>query len=114
VQSNRTLKKLYREYNRKYFAGKLPGLPINFLTPGQMKKYFGVARATCAITCFKKGTYTPDSIYISMNQFKPWRYVRADLLHELCHVSKPRASHGKVFQDEMLRIAKLGAFEDAW
>ena len=114
MRSNRTLRKLYRDYNHRYFAGKLPDIRVDFITPGEMKKYFGLNRATCAITCFKKDTYTPVSIYISRNYLKAWRYVRADLLHEMCHVSKPRADHGKVFQDEMLRIARKGAFEDAW
>ena len=108
MQSHPRLKKLYREYNKKYFGGKLPNLRVNFITPGGMKKYFGVGRATCAITCFKKGIFTPVSIYVSENRFKSWRYVKGDLLHEMCHVSKPRANHGKVFQDEMKRLAEVG------
>ena len=114
MRSHRTLKRLYNEYNRKYFSGKLPSIEINFITPGQMKKFFGLNRATCAVTCFKEGTTETVAIYISRNFLKCWRYVRADLLHECVHVAHPKADHGKVFQDEMKRLAMRGAFEDVW
>jgi SprT-like family protein len=109
--SHRTLKKLYREYNRRYFGGRLPDALVAFVTPAEMKRS-GLGKATCAVTCLNKKR--PPAIYISRNKFKTWGYIRADLLHEMCHVSKPRANHGKVFQDEMLRIAKLGAMNDVW
>jgi hypothetical protein len=114
VRSHPTLKRIYREYNRKYFGGRLPNVDINFISPGQMKKCFGLARATCAVTCFKKGTITPVAIYISKNKYKIWRYVRADLLHELVHVDRPRADHGPVFENEMKRLAAAGAFKGIW
>jgi hypothetical protein len=111
VQSNRALKKLYKDYNRKYFGGKLPDCLVCFTTPQDLEKN-GLGKATCAVT-FLKG-YGRPAIFISENKLKTWRYIKSDLLHEMCHVSKPRADHGKVFQDEMLRIAKLGAFAVVW
>ena len=114
MASHPTLRKLYREYNRKYFGNKLPKIHLDFVTPAQMKKFFGVGRACCAITCFKKGTTTPVAIYISQNRYKSWRYVKGDLLHELCHCARPRADHGPAFEEEMRRIAAMGAFKDIW
>jgi len=114
VQSNPYLKRLYNQYNKKYFSNRLPNLPLLFVTPGEMKKYFGVNRGCCAITCFKQGTTEPVAIYVSLNCHKSWRYVKSDLLHEMFHVARPRAEHGKAFEDEMMRIAKLGAFAGIW
>lgn len=111
MRSNRALKKLFHTYNRRYFGGRLPDCYVHFTSPKDLEKN-GLGKATCAIT-FLKG-YQKPAIFISANKFKSWKYVKSDLLHEMCHVSKPRADHGKVFQDEMLRIARMGAFEDAW
>jgi len=32
----------------------------------------------------------------------------------MAHISKPRAEHGKVFQEEMKRLANAGAFQNVW
>jgi hypothetical protein len=111
VRSNRTLKRLYNEYNRKYFSGRLPDALVTFTTPAEMKRS-GLAKHTCAVTCFNPGLR--PAIFISRTKHKTWGYIKSDLLHECCHVARPRANHGKVFQQEMLRIAKLGAFRDIW
>ncbi len=111
MQSNRALKKLFREYNRRFFGGKLPDCIVCFATPRSFEKN-GLGKATCAVT-FMKG-YDRPAIFISANKLKGWRYIKSDLLHEMTHVSKPRAEHGKVFQDEMKRLANAGAFELIW
>ena len=111
MRSNPTLKKLYRLYNKKYFGGRLPDVLVSFVTPKDMKRN-GLGKATCAVTCFNEGLR--PAIFISRNPFKTWGYIRADLLHEMCHIARPRASHGKVFQDEMKRLAKLNAFAEIW
>lgn len=111
MQSNRALKKLYREYNRKYFGNRLPDVFIDFTTPRDLAKN-GLGKATCAVT-FLKG-YSRPAIFISRNPLKTWRYVKSDLLHEMCHVARPRADHGQAFEEEMLRIAKMGAFKNIW
>ena len=111
MRSNRTLKRLYNEYNHRYFAGKLPDVQIEFVTPEEMKRS-GLAKHTCAVTCFNPG-FRP-AIFISRTKHKTWGYIRSDLIHEMCHISKPRANHGKVFQDEMKRLALMNAFQDIW
>jgi SprT-like family len=110
-RSHPHLQRLYRRYNRKYFGGRLPTIYIQFLAPGQFKKN-GLGRATCAVTCFEDGS--PVAIYISANRLKTWRYIKADLLHEMCHVAHPKAQHGPAFENEMKRLAAAGAFKGVW
>ena len=111
VRSNRALRKLYKYYNDKYFGGQLPDATVAFVTPSEMKRG-GLGKSTCAVTCFNPN-HRP-AIFISRNKLKTWGYIKSDLLHEMCHVARPRASHGKVFQDEMKRLARMNAFAEIW
>lgn len=109
VFKNSYLKLLYNRCNRVYFGGKLPeDIVVGYGTTGQFRKH-RVKKGTCAFTA-----YNPLAIVIHRGANKSMTYIQADLLHEMCHVSKPRAGHGEVFQKEMLRIAKLGAFANVW
>ena len=111
VYSHPYLQKLYRQYNKKYFGGKLPAIRINFVSPADMKKS-GLGRGTCAVTCFENGVAV--AVYISITRYKTWRYIKSDILHELCHIAHPKAEHGPVFENEMKRLASAGAFKGIW
>lgn len=111
MRSNRALKRLFNTYNDKYFGGCLPDTLVVFVTPAEMKRS-GLGKSTCAVTCFNKNLR--PAIYISRNRYKTWGYIKGDLLHEMCHVSKPRANHGRVFQGEMKRLARMNAFAEIW
>ena len=41
-------------------------------------------------------------------------YAELDLLHEMCHLATKGNRHGRLWQGEMLRLAKCGAFKDRW
>lgn len=100
--TDKDLKACYLRFNKKFFGGRLPkDLRVRFK---KMRKedlgytrYFG---RTPVVICINPG---------------PYQLVMGTLLHEMCHVNLPtRVQHGKEFQNEMLRIAKLGAFKDIW
>lgn len=109
MRSHSYLKCLYNLYNKRFFKDKLPHDTIVFFATkiGRVKS---LKRSACAITLMT----TPRIIVIQKSKSKSMRYAMSDLLHEMVHVSKPRAEHGKVFQDEMKRLAKEGAFEGVW
>ncbi len=112
MRSNRTLKRLYRQYNKKFFNNNLPNIPVGFASPSDLLKA-GLGKKTCAVTLFDKGK--PTAIYIKRYKRKEWPYIKADLLHEMAHVALPfRVNHGPRFQEEMLRLAQAGAFKKIW
>ena len=111
MRSHPYLKRLYRQYNRKYFGGQLPNICVRFGNAQAMKQA-GVPRGTLAATLLSNGK--PYAIVIRDYANKSWRYIKADLLHELVHVAHPRADHGPVFENEMKRLANLGAFKGVW
>ena len=57
-----------------------------------------------------------------LRRLKMWRYIEATLLHEMVHAilwyrgERPAAfnGHGKKFQREMQRLARMGAFNRLW
>ena len=111
MRASSYLKGLYNFYNAKYFNNELPkGTKLFFVY--KIGKSKSPEKSNCASTYFYADK--PPVILIQRTKVKSMRYVAADLLHELVHVAKPRADHGKVFQEEMLRLAKMGAFEQVW
>jgi hypothetical protein len=109
VQSNPYLKRLYRFYNKKYFNGELPDIWLIF---GQARvwKKARLGKRTCAATFFEDGH--PIGIAIRYYETKNFGYIRADLLHELIHVARPKAGHGRAFKQELRRLMMAGAFDD--
>ena len=98
------LEKAYRQYNRKYFGNKLP-------------RHTDVLLRWANIPGM--GYQQGDEIVINRKDRRRDSVWRGTLLHEMVHLSLPNASphngfHGKDFQKEMLRIARLGAFENIW
>lgn len=102
--SREDLKNLYLWFNKKYFSNKCPkNLKVKF---GKLpQNAFGVT---------KYEGREPFEIVIDLNPM--WSSaIAGTLLHEMVHVYLPyRCGHGKVFQAEMLRLAKQGAFKDIW
>jgi hypothetical protein len=110
MRASSFLKGLYNFYNYKYFDSKLPqNTKLFFVT--KIGKSKSVAKSTCALTYFSD---PPVIVIQRTKKAKSMRYVVADLLHEMSHLSKPRAEHGEVFQEEMKRLANAGAFQDVW
>jgi hypothetical protein len=103
------LKMLYNMFNALYFRDRLPkGTRLYFVSKVGRSK--SIAKSACAATYL----FDPPVIVIQKSKAKSMRYVSADLLHEMAHISKPRAEHGKVFQKEMKRLANAGAFQNVW
>jgi hypothetical protein len=111
----------YRHYNRKYFGGKLPVIDLAFKLPRNARvRSDGLVprhpwKKAYAYTLFDQETTKPFGIF-----FEPRTKIEAHfhllLLHEMVHVELGhlRWKHGKRFQNEMLRLAKAGAFKDCW
>lgn len=108
MRSNRALKKLYREYNRKFFGNTLPKIWLIFGQAREWKKA-RLGKTTCAATFFEGGK--PIGIAIRYYKHKGSQYCKTDLLHEMCHVARPRAGHGPAFKEEIRRLMLAGAFD---
>lgn len=95
------LERVYRQYNRKYFAGKLPQPPEIVLRWKRMN----------ALIAYQEG----DEIVVN-SRFRRWNSIwESALLHEMVHLELPAAVvHGKKFQDRMLQLAKAGAMKGLW
>lgn len=103
--------KVYDRFNRKYFAGRLPRVPVRF-SLRSFPRYHPLrdeAYAQC-----KRGK--PMAVFINprfLGLGIPGFY-RA-LLHEMVHIKLgEKAQHGPRFQKEMRRLAALGAFDGYW
>ena len=109
MDSSPYLKRLYREYNRKYFGGSLPKIWLIF---GQAREWRAskLGKTTCAATFFEDGK--PIGIAVRYYKHKSTNYFKADLLHEMAHVANPRANHGRAFKREMRRLMMAGAFDN--
>lgn len=103
--TNKKLRYWFRRYNKKYFSNRLPEISV---------KFKDITRAKCIgqthYECYKP-------VYVAIdNELKTWSdMAKMTLLHEMCHVALPlRVNHGPRFQDEMLRLARAGAFNGLW
>ncbi len=114
IHNNAYLKQLYNQYNKKFFYNSLPDIIVGYATTKQFKSN-RVKRGTCAFTSYNDKKHTlATAIVIHQHDKKSMAYIKADLIHEMVHVAFPRANHGKVFQEEMKRLAQAGAFEGIW
>ena len=101
MSSAKKLKRAYREYNKKFFGNILPNPPE-------------VKLRWAAIS--EMGYQVEDEIVLNRrdrSRNSVWRFT---LLHEMVHLSLPPnlADHGRRFQQEMLRLAQIGAFAKLW
>jgi hypothetical protein len=103
----------YDRYNKKYFDGQLPsGVQV-----GWDEEEPNAARVHGVI--FTEEEDGIDKI-LAFIRLDPTKHVgsmdaRQSLLHEMCHLKLlPWSKHGKKFNNEMRRLAMLGALDDLW
>lgn len=125
---NESLSYYYNEYNFRYFGGRLPK---------DTKVKWGELAGIHAIGVYNEGhkilarrvrgknkgtlrtiKYVRDEIVIDWRLKSMFRIAATTLLHEMVHQklkNKDRGDgHGHVFQREMKRLARLGAFHYLW
>jgi hypothetical protein len=104
LYDDKKLIKLYREFNREYHADELPDDIDVFWSSEGMSECYG-------------SVWTEDGewylqidpeLHISMRQAK------FTLHHEMAHIASGDMTHGWQFQQEMRRLADLGAFRALW
>lgn len=110
MRSHPWLKRLYREYNKKYFDNKLPNDIWVIFGGARDWRTAKLSKNTCAATFFED--HKPIGIAIRYYRFKTGPYVKSDLLHEMIHVARPRVGHGRTFKQEVRRLAALGALDN--
>lgn len=97
--------RLFRKFNEKYFDGRLPEPILRYEHIIEMR-CFGL----CEQLEDNSFVITIDPQWASSRSFR-----HLTLLHEMVHISIwPCATHGKRFQDEMIRLALEGAFKEIW
>lgn len=106
------LHKLYASYNRRFFAGKLP-------------KDAQIRWSNKPLPCDAVGMCSYDrgdglaEILVSSKLRRWTAFAYSTLLHEMAHLSLfvggyTRGDHGRKFQREMRRLARVGAFRKLW
>lgn len=102
--TNKDLQDLYHSFNRKWFGNRLPKDMV-----------VGYSKFDYAIGYTK--FYRNRPLYIEISSKVRWScsLTAMVLLHEMCHVSLPaKFEHGSKFHQEMLKLAKKGAFRSWW
>lgn len=100
--TNRSLRQLYRTFNRAYFDNRLDdGVAVRY------GKSTRVSWMGCYVGEF-------ETIYLNpiLKRFR--RLACIVLLHEMCHVGSQGEGHGRRFQKMMHALADCGAFEELW
>lgn len=102
--SNRSLRLVYNKWNAQYFQGQLPQdiqllwEPVN----GNAIAEFDMSKEPWVIRLDPSLRFSPSM----------WKMA---LLHEMVHTKlAPNRQHAKRFQDEMMALAKQGAFRSLW
>jgi hypothetical protein len=111
-----SLMRLYENYNRQYFAGRLPPITIRVSEENDSDLQAEYEQASGMIY-FYLSDRTADCI------------LRTTLLHEMVHIAVPEDGHGARFRAELQRLAEAGdedaeyevwrmvgdyAWDDAW
>ena len=104
-----TMQAHYAEFNKKYFAGRLPKDTAVVWSTHYLRD-----AGDMGLTIPWKGSFTILLDY----QMKTIDYEKVEdgtLIHEMSHVyCYPIMGHGKCFQGNMLRIAKMGGLSQIW
>lgn len=107
--SDRRLKHWYDKYNKQWFEGILPNHTVLYWEP------LVEDGVTCPVYEVDHGQFL---IKIDPSLKGVPSYFKIILLHEMVHLSlwpkHPRSQHGKLFQQEMKRLANEGAFKALW
>ena len=94
------LRRIYLNYNRHYFGGRLP--------------------TTVTLKYVKTKAWTAELDYDTMtisisDHLRGWNsWIRASILHEMAHLAAPDGSHGARWQRVMRHLARAGAFDTIW
>jgi hypothetical protein len=106
MKNNPWLKRCFHKYNELYFGGLLPDAVV-FWEPAF------VTRDELGELYQDKGTFVIRIDPSIRNYTKA--LARMTLLHEMAHMKLwPDIRHGRKFNDEMLRLAQLGALKGLW
>jgi len=99
------LESLYAEYNKKYFGGQLPKIPVRWgkVDEGHAAEFL----------------HHPLEIVVhpTIKRCGLDKYSKILLLHEMAHVKlrdRKIKDHGRVWVNEMKRLARIGAFDELW
>lgn len=113
------LKKLFNQWNRKFWRGKLPEeTVVRWASSRELASVLGEKRAVWGVFFYEgeKRGERPTILLNDVMRRKKWgNTARATLVHEMCHLEgKARDHHGETFNRRMLRVAKLGIFDSIW
>jgi hypothetical protein len=102
-------KDLYEYWNRRFFRGRLPDIPVKW----DNKSYSKGGSAW-----FNHETKQPVKITLNP-KYRDSRCVwQATLLHEMVHVEQwklpEKQAHGRKFKKRMRELAASGAFDLLW
>lgn len=97
--SHLQLRRLYCRLNRRYFASKLPNIPVIW--------------APCddahGVVTFSGND--PIKLEMDTTLMDTTRVTEIVMLHEMCHIKLCSIEHGKVFKQEIRRLVSLGAYD---
>lgn len=109
VEFQNSLKEDYNTFNNGYFDGKLPDIPVTYISVenadiGDTKCEWGLGGAT---SC---------RIFINAYYDRDRREADLTLFHEMCHIATAPSfdAHGPAWQKCMHNLANAGAFDDLW
>ena len=121
--TNAGLRRIYDQYNDKYFDGSLPVSDIIVSYWNPKDKYRGqTVRSFAAFTDIDPNGPIVLVVNTTLRDNGMEKYVRMSMLHEMCHIhlwvlGEPRrvySAHGNKFNSEMERLAKEHAFRGLW
>ena len=103
---------MYSEYNKRYFGGRLPKIPVKFCQNLDDDEY-GYTQLS-----MNGNGWKVEHIYLNYNQmYGHWKWCRITLLHECAHTDlvvrghwRASMNHGKMFYREIARLEKAGAY----
>jgi hypothetical protein len=104
MTSDRQLRRWYNAFNRQWFGDKLPRDTV------LLYEVVNGSQAECVEEICGRHI-------IRINPAIAWssRNARFALIHEMAHIKVGNEhGHGKKFQDEMLRLAQIGALRNLW
>ena len=117
------LVRLYHEYNRKYFKGKLPRnmkilsfrgmeMPEGSLGMYLSEENYATYQATRTRKILKKVQGPLIMLRVTSKNLEGLHsnVIQLTLLHEMNHAATGAMKHGPRFQRGMLRLARAGAF----
>jgi Zn-dependent peptidase ImmA (M78 family) len=113
--------KVFGQYNRYYFNGLLSKRIVVMLTKFPDRSHFRYGKVEQDVSFRRannKGSWRHAPMAIMLNSSLRRNEMKLTLLHEMAHIRLNDLhishEHGPRFQQEMLRLAKAGAFRKLW